>query len=213
MAQTKEGGEKLAAARYGLSLEEYRDRVKTHSWCNGCSAWRLRCEFSIDRSRSTGLKKKCHVCDRVKEKKPSLGMLGKKHTEESKQKMRKPRPGVYTNSHRIGTKHTDETRAKISQIVKERALRGPQCHSWKGGIKSENEKARASFEYKEWRKAVFERDKYTCQHCGDSKGGNLNAHHLKGFALYPELRYEVSNGLTLCEPCHEEVHRKGAING
>ncbi len=63
-------------------------------------------------------------------------------------------------------------------------------------------------EYKEWRKAIYERDNYTCQFCGDDKGGNLEAHHKKSFKDFPELRYDVDNGITLCQTCHREVHRK-----
>ena len=62
-------------------------------------------------------------------------------------------------------------------------------------------------EYKEWRKAVFERDNYTCQHCLQ-RGCRLNAHHIMPFARYPELRFSVNNGISLCESCHKKVHRK-----
>ncbi len=53
----------------------------------------------------------------------------------------------------------------------------------------------------------------TCQDCGDSRGGNLVAHHIKAFASYPDLRFEVSNGLTLCKSCHAKRHEKGQDNG
>lgn len=65
---------------------------------------------------------------------------------------------------------------------------------------------RRSTEYKEWRKAVYERDDYTCQACGE-KGGKLNAHHIKQFAYFPNERLNVDNGITLCEKCHHAVHR------
>lgn len=70
-----------------------------------------------------------------------------------------------------------------------------------------NKDHRKSKEYKDWRKQVFDRDLYTCKKCGQI-GGNLNAHHIKEFAKYPKLRYEVNNGITLCESCHKKIHKK-----
>lgn len=67
---------------------------------------------------------------------------------------------------------------------------------------------RNSHEYREWKKAVFERDNYTCRKCG-KRGGILNAHHIKSWAYYPNFRFSVDNGITLCERCHKQVHRKG----
>ncbi len=61
---------------------------------------------------------------------------------------------------------------------------------------------RNSREYKEWRKAVLERDNYTCAECHEI-GGCLHAHHIKAWADYPELRFELSNGVTLCKECHK----------
>src|SRR4051812_20516687 len=68
-------------------------------------------------------------------------------------------------------------------------------YNWHGGITPINKAIRNSFEYEEWRKAVFERDNYTCQHC-EQVGGRLHADHIKPFALFVELRLEVSNGRT-----------------
>lgn len=62
-------------------------------------------------------------------------------------------------------------------------------------------------EYREWRKKVFERDKYTCNNC-NTIGGILNAHHIKKYKNFPKLRYEVNNGITLCESCHRLEHKK-----
>lgn len=55
--------------------------------------------------------------------------------------------------------------------------------------------------YKNWRNEVFRRDDYTCQRCRKN-GVYVEAHHIKPFANFPELRFEISNGLTLCKPCH-----------
>jgi 5-methylcytosine-specific restriction endonuclease McrA len=65
--------------------------------------------------------------------------------------------------------------------------------------------ARNGWRYAAWRTDVFRRDNYTCRRCGQ-RGGNLDAHHVKPFAAFPTLRYDVANGLTLCEACHLAEH-------
>jgi 5-methylcytosine-specific restriction endonuclease McrA len=67
---------------------------------------------------------------------------------------------------------------------------------------------RSSAEYKVWRRAVFERDDYTCQMC-QTRGGKLQADHIKAFALYPELRLDINNGRTLCLSCHVTTENFG----
>lgn len=82
--------------------------------------------------------------------------------------------------------------------------RGAESPHWKGGITPPYLRIRLSPEYKNWRRAVFTRDNYTCQECG-TRGGDLQAHHIKSFSGYPELRLELSNGQTLCPPCHKKT--------
>ena|SRR3990167_1270432 len=53
---------------------------------------------------------------------------------------------------------------------------------------------------KKWKKKVHKRNNYTCWICGIKK--QLNAHHLKEWAHYPELRFDINNGITLCKVCH-----------
>jgi hypothetical protein len=81
---------------------------------------------------------------------------------------------------------------------------GENHHNWKGGVTPENYRARATMSYFNWRNNVYKRDNYTCQKCGDNKGGNLQAHHILNFSEYEELRYDVDNGITLCEDCHSK---------
>lgn len=69
------------------------------------------------------------------------------------------------------------------------------------GIKTSLHYLRQTIEYKLWRESVFIRDNYTCKMC-NVRGGKLNADHIKPFALYPELRFDISNGRTLCVSCH-----------
>jgi len=96
-------------------------------------------------------------------------------------------------------------------------FQGKNNPNWKGGITPENHKIRTSREYKEWRTKIFERDNYVCQECG-IKGGwhkelnkkiTLNADHIKPFALFPKLRFEVSNGRTMCIKCHRKTKTYG----
>lgn len=76
--------------------------------------------------------------------------------------------------------------------------------NWRGGITPQNRLGRSGAQYREWRKAVFERDNYTCKNCG-KRGGNLEADHIKQFAFYPELRFNKDNGRTLCQKCHRQI--------
>src|SRR3990167_4900663 len=82
--------------------------------------------------------------------------------------------------------------------------KGTQSHLWKGGITSINQQIRTSWKYKLWRKSVFERDNYTCQFCGQI-GGQLQVDHIKPFAFFPTLRFDMSNARTLCLECHKQT--------
>lgn len=55
----------------------------------------------------------------------------------------------------------------------------------------------------EWSKAVKIRDG-KCMKC--SSLNNLHAHHIKPKATHPELKYEITNGMTLCYTCHKAEH-------
>jgi 5-methylcytosine-specific restriction endonuclease McrA len=60
--------------------------------------------------------------------------------------------------------------------------------------------------YKDFRKKVLKRDKYTCQMC-NKKGKRvwLNVHHIMKWSSASSLRYDTDNGITLCKYCHDEV--------
>jgi len=87
--------------------------------------------------------------------------------------------------------------------------KGEKNWNWKGGVTKLQEQIRKCSKYRQWRCDVFERDNYTCQNCGDrntiGKKLIINADHIKQFAFYPELRFDIGNGRTLCVPCHRNT--------
>ena len=83
--------------------------------------------------------------------------------------------------------------------------------NWKGGYRSERQKIMGRKEYSSWRTSVYERDDYICQECGkkgNETGGYLNAHHIKKYSEFPELLFDVNNGITLCQKCHRRTQGK-----
>ena len=96
-----------------------------------------------------------------------------------------------------------ETQKRLSEFRRQRFL-GDRNPAWKGGVTSENQKIYNSKEYRNWRTYIYERDKYTCQMC-DKIGGKIEAHHIRRYCDYPELRFIEDNGITLCRECHYSV--------
>lgn len=104
---------------------------------------------------------------------------------------------------------TGNSRQKVTDVIELAKKKGLMCpleeemdDRWNGGVTPENQKIRHSKEYIQWRDSVYERDDFTCQCCGDNKGGNLNAHHIENFAEHEGKRFDISNGITLCNDCH-----------
>lgn len=133
-----------------------------------------------------------------------LARLGKKHTEETKRKISKTEQGKVISVETklkiskvcLGRKHSDKTRKKLSEM-----FRGEKSSFWRGGVSNENRLIRKGLKFRIWRERVFERDNFTCQVC-NIKGSNLQPHHIKSFSEYPERRFWVRNGMTLCNKCH-----------
>lgn len=108
-----------------------------------------------------------------------------------------------------GRKRPKATREKISKALlghpPNNPRRGKDHPAWKGGISWASNRYHKSPEYKRWRRVVCKRDNYTCVVCGKTPK-IVNAHHIVPFNDDEELRYAISNGITLCVPCHADVH-------
>ncbi len=89
-------------------------------------------------------------------------------------------------------------------------MRGPKAAHWTTGSSLARQRGVLGSALDQWRRAVFNRDHYACQHCGRRQ--HLQAHHIKSFAGHPALRLVVANGLTLCIDCHGLVHNRDFSN-
>ena len=117
----------------------------------------------------------------------------------------------------IGTKaawENPDIRKRIMDGIKRRSQseewksaphfqRGENHPMYKGNRRARQNASR--YEYKKWHKLVLKSCDYTCQRCG-KRGVKLEAHHIKAWASHPELRFDVSNGIALCEDCHLAIH-------
>lgn len=85
---------------------------------------------------------------------------------------------------------------------------GENHPNWHGGIDKWNSDLRKSWEYRRWRQDVYKKDCFICKKCGKSpKETKLNAHHIINFSEDEALRYDVNNGATLCQSCHQSFHK------
>lgn len=126
---------------------------------------------------------------------------GHKHTEEAKQKNRLKKLGKKPNENQLRAL----AEGRVAQIGKPRPhMRGENNPAWKGGVTATYKLIRHSLEYKLWHAEVLKRDNYTCVKCG-AKGCILEVNHIKSFSEYPDLRFNVENGETVCIPCHAIV--------
>lgn len=99
--------------------------------------------------------------------------------------------------------------------------RGEHDHYVRGGLTLLARQLRKTVQYTDWRKKCLERDKYSCQDCG--REDNLNVDHIIPFtyllkklkimtievALGMSVLWQLSNGNTLCAPCHRQKDTYG----
>lgn len=97
---------------------------------------------------------------------------------------------------------TDEARQKQSNARRGQFI-GPNNPNWRGGIQLKHPE-RNRYRAKMWVKAVKDRDGWKCVECDATD--RLHAHHIKGWTNHAELRFEISNGMTLCHECHVLAH-------
>lgn len=64
--------------------------------------------------------------------------------------------------------------------------------------------------WKDKRLKVLRRDKYICIEC--KRYGKITeattVHHIYPYELFPELKLNLNNLISLCEKCHNEMHNR-----
>ena len=170
---------------YGISIAEFKECA----WC---------------RKKYYNYKSKKY-CSR---KCSGFAKRGKRFSQDHREKLSLAKKGKPIK-HFIENK--EEITAKI--IQKQKGVPRPKWSgknhpNWQGGKTPKNLRIRNSIKFKEWRSEVFRRDRWVCQKCENKNGSKINAHHIKPFARYPELRFEIKNGITLCIECHKLEHKQ-----
>lgn len=150
-------------------------------WCSKCGLWHPISYFGPDKTNADGLRPYCHQSQRVKVKRY-----------------------VASYGHK-GKRHKESTRNGMSI-----ARSGSGNANWKGGVTPAIRKYRQNVRYQAWRSAVLIRDGQTCRRCGASPK-IVHAHHIKPFHTHPLLVLDLDNGLTVCPPCHRDIHKEKAI--
>ena len=112
------------------------------------------------------------------------------------------------------SKNPEETRIKRSEALK-RGYQNGRVSYFKGrygklhprykGKNCKKKQKRNDPAYANFVTRVKRRDNNTCQlkgrGYGECSGYNI-VHHIRGWAKYPELRYNINNGITLCQFHH-----------
>jgi len=193
------------------SKETIKHLKKLSDARKGKPPWNKGIPHTEETKRKIGLSSKGRFFSKEARKNMSEAKKGKVISEETKKKMSETNKGQVRSS---------ETKENISKSLKGKRS-GKNNGNWKGGITPLREIIRANFLYRQWRSDVFTRDNFTCQKCRDKTGGNLEAHHLKHLssileeykiktiekALACEELWNINNGITLCELCHDKKSR------
>ncbi|KKL41729.1 hypothetical protein LCGC14_2367370, partial [marine sediment metagenome] len=99
----------------------------------------------------------------------------------------------------FGKQHSEKTKKTMSRNNWMKKHTGSLNPNWKGGCRKNERNDPA---YHQWIKLVKKRDNNTCrindEHC---KGYNI-VHHIFNWREYKKLRYEINNGITLCQAHH-----------
>lgn len=188
-----------------IRTKEHKKKISDGLRRIGAGKWNIGKKASIQTKNKMSLMRKGNPKSEEWKEKIGKAHLGKKRPPFSKEWKDKISESMKKNGwhppSNFGKKHSEKTKKKISKAHLKRVY---------VRITPLNHRIRTSKEYKLWRQVVKERDNFACIWCGSTK--SIEADHIKPFALFPELRFAIDNGRTLCKECHkttENYARKG----
>ena len=117
-----------------------------------------------------------------------LANLGKKQSQETIEKRR---------AKLKGQKRSDEFKKQARERI-----RGEKHPRWISDRTVVVRQERNDPAYQQWRKQVWLRDGFKCKIANQDCAGRIEAHHILVWRDYPELRYNINNGITLCHAHH-----------
>jgi len=239
---TKEAKEKIRLARARQIFTEETKR-KISKALKGRTAWNKGKKMSDEfREKRSILSRESWKNPEIRKKRMAK-LKGRKVSDEAKKRIGEGNKKNWENKSleykkQIGEKFGEfqkklwqnpKYRKKMSDVHKGNSgywknkkrpeLTGKKCHLWRGGLTKFKKQIRESIEYKQWRKDIFKRDNWICQHC-KVRGGRLQAdHYPKSFAkiikenniktleqaLQCKELWSLKNGRTLCEECHKKT--------
>ena len=150
--------------------------------------------------------------------------LGHKHSSETKEKIGLANRGIWTkfycnyckvkseeqqSHYKRSKKHFCSMRCYANYRME--FMKPEEQPTWKGGITQETQRGRGNKKYKIWQQMVFERDNFACVVCKSKE--KIEAHHIKSWAKYPKLRYNVDNGETRCIKHHDRNKKNPELLG
>jgi len=126
----------------------------------------------------------------------------------------------FLHKHGIQIRTTSEARAvkywgSIGEENGMFGVRGADNPNWQGGITPERQVVYSSIEWGDAVKAVWARDRSTCQCCGKEFAGksrSFHVHHIISFYDSKDFRTNPDNLVLLCLQCHRWVHSKANVD-
>jgi len=167
------------------TYDEKPSVIKSLVKCDDCSKERVIKKINAVRGSNF-----CTSCRQKGERHGLYGKRGEKspnygshRSEETCERIRLSLVGLY-----IGEKHP---RWRKDLTKEERQLNKDRNYNPKN---------------REFREEVYLRDNNTCCISG-RRGGDLVVHRLYNWAKYPELRFDINNGITICKELHQIFHK------